>query len=131
MPKKSVEVPEKELPEQEQGAVAVSSGGAATQHTLRNIRLIIGREYKNRVTQRSFIISSIVILVLVVIAAFVPTAIQFFSSKSNTQTKIALLNNAGPVAGLSNDALASSISATLNGSANSTTGTNTQGQNAS
>src|ERR1700680_1942155 len=109
MPKKSVEVPEKELPEQEQGAVAVSTGGAANQHTWRNIRLIVGREYKNRVTQRSFIISSIVILVLVVIAAFVPTIIQFFASNSNAQTKIVVVNNAGPVAGLNNDALAQSI----------------------
>src|ERR1700680_1663543 len=106
MPKKSVEVPEKELPEQEQGAVAVSSGGAATQHTLRNIRLIVGREYKNRVTQRSFLISTIVILVLVVIAAFVPTIIRYFVSTSNAQTKIVVVNNAGAIAGLDGDALA-------------------------
>ncbi len=131
MPKNTTLTPEKELQEQEQRAVAVSTSGAATQHTWRNIRLIIGREYKNRVRQRSFIISSIVIIALVVIAAFVPTAIQFFTSNSNSQTKIAVVNNAGPIAGLNNDALAASIGATLNGTANSSTGTNSGGQNTS
>jgi ABC-2 type transport system permease protein len=117
----------KDLPEQEQRAIAVSLGGAATQHTWRNIGLIIGREYKNRVTQRSFIISTIIILLLVVIGAFVPTIIQYFTSSSNAQTKIVVVNNAGPIAGLDSDALARYIGTALNG----TTGTNTPGQNAS
>ena len=131
MPEKTTLTQEKEQTEQEQRAVAVSAGGAATQHTWRNIRLIVGREYKNRVTQRSFIISTIVILVLVVIAAFIPTIIQLIASKSNSQTKIVVVNNAGPVAGLNNDALAQAIGATLNGTANQTTGTSTTGQNTS
>src|ERR1700694_311202 len=131
MPKNTTVTPEKELQEQEQRAVAVTAGGAATAHNGRNIRLIIGREYKNRVTQRSFIISSIVIMALVVIAAFVPTVIQLITSHSNSQTKIVVVNNAGPIAGLSNDALAQSIDATLNGTANSTSGTNTTGQSTS
>ena len=129
MPKNTTLTQEKELAEQEQRAVAVSAGGAATQHTWRNIRLIVGREYKNRVTQRSFIISSIVILALVVIAAFVPTVIQYFASNSNSQTKMVVVNNAGPVAGLDGNSLAQSIGATLNGTTNQTTGTNTAGQN--
>ena len=54
------------LPDQEQ-AVAVSAGGAAQQHTWRNVGLIVQREYKQRVVQRSFIISTIVILVLIVL----------------------------------------------------------------
>jgi ABC-2 type transport system permease protein len=132
MPEHSILTPEKELQEQEQRAVAVSTGGAATAHNGRNIRLIIGREYKNRVTQRSFIISSIVIMALVVIAAFVPTIIQLIASNSNSQTKVVVVvNTTVPVAGLSNDALAQSIGATLNGTANSTGGTNTTGQNTS
>lgn len=131
MPKNTTLTQEKEPQEQEQRAVAVSAGGAATQHTWRNLRLIVGREYKNRVTQRSFIISTIVILVLVVIAAFIPTIIQYFASTSNAQTKIVVVNNAGPIAGLNNDALAQTIGATLNGTANQTTGTNTTGQNTS
>ena len=109
----------------EQGAVAVSSGGAMNQNTLRNIRLIIAREYKNRVTQRSFIISTVIILVLVVIAAFIPTIIQYFASKSNAQTKIVVVNNAGPIAGLDNTALTRYIDTALNGTASQTTRTNT------
>ena len=128
MPKNTVVTREQETPEQEQRAVAVSSGGAATQHTLRNIRLIVAREYKNRVTQRSFIISTIVILVLVVIAAFIPTIIQYFASTSNAQTKIVVVNNAGPIAGLDNNALAHYIDTALNGTANQATGTNTSGK---
>ncbi len=131
MPKNTTPTQEKELQEQEQRAVAVSAGGAATQHTWRNLRLIVGREYKNGVTQRSFIISTIVILMLVVIAAFIPTIIQYFASTSNAQTKIVVVNNAGPVAGLNNDALAQTIGATLNGTVNQTTGTSTTGQNTS
>ena len=115
----------KDLPEQEQRAIAVSLGGAATQHTWRNIGLIVGREYKNRVTQRSFIISTIIILLLVVIGAFVPTIIQYFTSGSNAQTKMVVVNNAGPIAGLDGDALARYIDTALNG----TTGTNAPGQN--
>lgn len=130
MPKNPVVTPEKELPDQEQRAVAVSSGGAAKQNTLRNIGLIIGREYKNRVTQRSFIISTIVILLLVIISACVPTIIQYFASKSNTQTKIVVVNNAGPIAGLHGNALARYISTTLNGTTQAT-GTNTPVQNTS
>src|ERR1700730_5875925 len=131
MPKNTVVTQEQETPEQEQRAVAVSSGGAATQHALRNIRLIVAREYKNRVTQRSFIISTIVIMVLVVIAACAPTIIQYFVANSNSQTKIAVVNNAGPIAGLDGDTLARSIDTTLNGTANQTTGTNTPGQTTS
>lgn len=131
MPKNTTLTQEKESTEQEQRAIAVSAGGAATAHNWRNIRLIIGREYKNRVTQRSFIISSIVIMALVVIATFVPTIIQLITSHSNSQTKIVVVNNAGPIAALSNDALAQSIGAILNGTANSTSGTSATGQNTS
>lgn len=128
MPKKSVVTQEKELPEQDQRAVAVSSGGAATQNTWHKIGLIVGREYKNRVTQRSFIISTIIILVLVVIGAFVPTIIQYFASTSNAQTKIVVVNKAGPIAGLDGDALARYIGTALNGTAAQATGTNTSGK---
>ena len=131
MSKHTVVKPENDVREQEQRAVAISAGGAAKQNTLRNIGLIIGREYKNRVTSRSFIISTIVILVLVIIAACIPTIIQYFASTANTQTKMAVVNNAGAVGGLNGDALARYIDTTLNGTAAQTTGTNTQAQNAS
>src|SRR5690349_1938550 len=121
MPENTTLTQEKEQTEQEQRAIAVSTGGAATQHTWRNVRLIIGREYKNRLTQRSFIISSIVLIALVIIGAFVPTIIQLITSNSNSQTKVVVMENTTvPVAGLSNDALAQSISSILNGPANTT-----------
>src|SRR5258708_17201498 len=117
MSKKSMGTQAKGQSQQEQTAVAVSSGGAANQNTCRNIGLIVGREYKNRVTQRSFIISSIIILVLVIIAAFVPTVIQYFTSTSNSQTKILEVNNAGTIAGFNGDALAPYIRTAVNGTA--------------
>ncbi len=120
MSKKTVAMPEREisaqdLPEQGHTSVTVSAGGAATLHTWRNIRLIIGREYKNRITQRSFIISSIIILVIVAIGAFVPTIVQLIASRTNSQTHIVVVNNAGTIAGLNETALASYINSALNG----------------
>jgi len=123
MAKQTTETPEKELPEQEQRAIAVSSGGAATLHTWRNIRLIIGREYKNQVTQRIFIIMSIILLAIVFLATFIPTIAQFFSSRSSAQTSIVVVNDAGSVAGLNDTELSAYIGTALNG----TTGTQTAG----
>jgi ABC-2 type transport system permease protein len=111
------------VPEQGQTSVAVSSGGAATLHTWRNIRLIIGREYKNRVTQRSFIIMSIILLVIVFLAAFIPTMVQLITARTTSQTHIVVVNDAGSVAGLNDTALAAYIGTALNG----TTGTQTAG----
>jgi ABC-2 type transport system permease protein len=79
----------------------------------RNIRLIIGREYKARVRRRAFVISSVVMVVLVIVASFVPTMIQYFSS--NSRTKVAVINNAGQVAGQD---LVTYLNATLNLSVN-------------
>lgn len=117
MAKRVVEKPEEQPPDPKRQAVAVRSGGAAAQQTLRNVRLIIGREYKNRITQRSFIIATIILLALVVIAAFIPTIIQFITSRTSTpsQTHIVVVNNAGAVAGMDESALAALISTTLNG----------------
>jgi ABC-2 type transport system permease protein len=113
-----VETPEKNVAEQQQGAVAVRSGGAATQHTLRNIGLIIGREYKNRVTQRSFVITSVLLLVIVFLAAFIPTVVllvQHGTAQPASQTRVVVVNNAGTVAGLSEAALIPYIGSQLNG----------------
>ncbi len=115
--------PEQREPQQQSGVV-VSAGGAAGQNTVRNIGLIIRHEYKKRISQRSFRISTVVILVFIVIAAFIPTIIQLISahSNSNAQTKIAIVNNAGAIDGLNGDALAGYFSTTLNGT-NGTGGT--------
>ncbi|HJT59281.1 MAG TPA: ABC transporter permease [Ktedonobacteraceae bacterium] len=112
-----VETSEKNVAEQQQGAVAVSSGGAADRNTLRNIRLIIGREYKNRVTQRSFIITGVILLVIVFLAAFIPTVVQLVSSGSSSsgQTSIAVVNEAGSIAGWNETELTADINTALNG----------------
>ncbi len=119
MAKRVVETPEQQPPDQGRQTVAVRSGGAAAQDNLRNIRLIIGREFRNRVTQRSFIISTIILLALIVIAAFVPTIIQLItratSGQTQTQTHIVVVNQAGAVAGLDETALIALINTTLNG----------------
>jgi ABC-2 type transport system permease protein len=121
--KKTVETPERETtaktpPEKEPTFVAVSSGGAATQHNLRNIGLIIGREYKYRVTQRSFVITSVILLVIVFLAPFTPTIVQLVqhgTAQPASQTQIVVVNNAGTVAGLSEAALIPYIASQLNG----------------
>jgi ABC-2 type transport system permease protein len=118
MAKKTVETPEQARAEQEQRAVAVSSSGAAAQHTLRNIRLIIGHEYKNRVTQRVFIITSIILLAIVFLAPFIPTIVQLvqhITARPGSQTQVVVVNNAGAVAGLNEAMLISYISSDLNG----------------
>ncbi len=101
--------------EREQKAIAVSSSGAAAQNNLRNIGLIIAREYKNRVRARSFIITSVILLVIVFIAAFIPTIVQYITSLSNAPTHIAIVNQADPVASLNETALISYINTDLNG----------------
>jgi ABC-2 type transport system permease protein len=115
MPQKTVETPVQERREQEQGAVAVSSGGAAAQNNLRNIGLIIGREYNNHVKARSFIITSVILLVVVFLAAFIPTIVQFIAARTSSQTQVVVVNNAGTIAGLNETALTSYISTELNG----------------
>ena len=112
---------EQSTPEQ-QGSVVVSSEGAAQQNTARNIGLIIKHEYKKRLTQRSFIISTIIILALIVIGSFVPTIIGYFVAHSNSQTRITVVNNAGSIGGLNGDRLTSYIKLVLNGT-NGITGT--------
>lgn len=115
-------------PPEQQSAVAITTGGAAQHNTARNINLITRYEYKKRVTQRSFIISTIVILVLIVLASFVPTVIQYITAHSaNTQTKITVVNNAGTIAGLSNNALSRYINAALNGTTDTNAGQGSSG----
>jgi ABC-2 type transport system permease protein len=115
MSKNTVITPEQRTQQQEPGAVAVGLGRYDQQNTLRNIGLIIAHEYKKRLAQRSFIISTIIILVLITIGSFIPTIIQYVSATSNTQTKVLIVNNDGSIAGMNNDALLRYIDNTLNG----------------
>lgn len=79
----------------EQDGMAVRPGKNSG-HFLRTVGLIIGREYKNHVTQRSFIISTIIMLVVLVIGACVPTAIRYFTAPTApAQPEIAIGDVAG------------------------------------
>ena len=105
-----------EAPEQEKNAIAARIGGsAANQQMLRNIGLILGREFNSRVTQRSYRISTICILILIIVGACVPTLIEYFFSKSNKQTEIVIANSAGAIGGLEGDKLTKYIQTSLNG----------------
>ncbi len=115
MSKNTVATPEKQSSEQESSTVAVSLSRSGNQNNLRNIRLIVEREYKNRLSQRSFKISTAVILILIILGSFVPTIVAYVSSITNSQTKVVVVNNAGTIAGMNNDALSHYIDATLNG----------------
>lgn len=125
MSKQTIDAPEQRVPEQQGAPIAVSAGGAARQNTLRNIGLIIPYEYKRRVTQRSFIITTIVLLVLIVLASFVPTVVKLITARTNSPAKIAIVNEAGTIGGLSATPLSGYINTSLNGSsgAGATTGT--------
>jgi ABC-2 type transport system permease protein len=114
MPQNTVETPAQEQGAQKQGVVAVSSGAAA-QHNLRNIGLIIGREYKNRVKARSFIITTVILLVIVFLAAFIPTIVQLITSRTISQTSVVVVNDANSVAGMNETSLLSFIKKQLNG----------------
>jgi ABC-2 type transport system permease protein len=99
----------------DQKAVAVSAGRAAERHMGRNIRLIVEREYKNQVTKRAFRVSTVVLVVLVVIAAFIPTIVRYISTHTSSQASVVVVNNAGTVAGLDEAALDSMVNTDLNG----------------
>src|SRR5437667_2520342 len=115
MSKNIVAAPEKQTPKQAPDNVAVSLTRSGNQNNLRNIGLIIEREYKNRLSQRSFKISTAVILILIIIGSFVPTIVAYVSSITNSQTKVVVVNNTGTIAGMNNVALQQYINATLNG----------------
>jgi ABC-2 type transport system permease protein len=127
----TVETPEQRAPEQEPRAVAVSLSRTARQHTLRNIGLIIAHEYKNRLRQRSFIISTILILILIALGSCVPTILRVIASTSlipTAQTKIVVINEAGSIAGMNTEALLRSIDTTLNATPTQATAPLTPGQ---
>ncbi len=125
MSKSTVVTPEEKTPAQEPDAVAVSLTRSGDQNNLRNIRLIVAHEYKKRLSQRSFKISTAVILILIVISSFVPTIVAYVSSVSNSQTKVVVVNNAGSIASMSNATLLHYIDTMLNAA---TSGQSTSGK---
>ncbi len=120
MSKNTVIIPKNESVPQRESTVAVSRNEAARQQTLRNIGLIIGREYKNRMTQRAFIISTSIIAVLLLVGTCVPTVIQYFASRSSSQVKVTIINKAGTIGTLNTTELTQYITTSLNGSSNQT-----------
>ncbi len=118
MPKKVVAPTEHEPTAQ--SIVAVNSGSAVSRN-IRNIPLIIGREYKTRVRQRSFAIITFVMMLLIIIGAFLPTIFSVLSSKA--QMKMAVVNTGGTVAELSGEALRKYIDTNLNTTSAPTTNT--------
>src|SRR5947209_20525645 len=82
------------VPVTQQSTPSISKSGAAHQQTLRNIGLITGYEFRKRIKQRSFIISTIIILVLMILGACVPTVIEYFTATSSSQPKLVVANNA-------------------------------------
>ncbi|HVB23331.1 MAG TPA: ABC transporter permease [Ktedonobacteraceae bacterium] len=131
MARNTLSAPPQQPREQEPNAVTVKLGRTADQNTPRNIGLIVEYEYKKRLTQRSFIISTIIILILIALGSCVPTVIQYITATSNSQTKMAVVNNAGPIAGMNDDQLLSYIEKTLSGTANQSGSTNASGQSTS
>jgi ABC-2 type transport system permease protein len=127
MSKKSGAVLERATLEPQQDALASSKGGATHQQTLRNIGLIASYEFRKRIKQRSFIVVTIIMLVLVILGACVPTVIQYFTATSSSQTKMVVVNNANTIATMNDDALSRYINTALNGTATQATGTNTSG----
>lgn len=113
---------EKETPARKQSVGAISTGGATRRQTLRNIGLVVGYEFRKRIRQRSFILTTILMLILVILGACVPTVVAYFTASSNAPTKLVVVNNAGPIAGMNDAALLRSIVATLNGTAPPTSG---------
>lgn len=117
MSKRSGTVLEKDVPVQEQSVFAIGTGSATRRQTLRNIGLITSYEFSKRIRQRSFIISTIIMLILVVLGACVPTVVAYVTATSTSQAKLVVVNHAGPLAGMNNEALLRFLDTTLNGTA--------------
>lgn len=124
MSQKITEAPVGAPPEPEQRTIAVGASGSTLQNNMRNIRLIIGREYKAQVRQLSFKLTTVLFVLLALLGPFVPTVIQIFTSHNKPQqTSVRVVNNAGNVAGLDNASLSRSIGTILNGASTSSTPT--------
>ncbi|GCE09571.1 ABC transporter permease [Dictyobacter aurantiacus] len=118
MPNKTVMPPVDEAAPVTHNTEVVRSGRDSRSNTWRNISLIARREYKNRVTQRSYIITTVLFVLFALIGSCVPTVIQFFAARSNSQSHVTIVNNAGTTAGLSGDSLLQYFDRSLNTAAN-------------
>ena len=58
---------ETEQPEGQATSVMIASSNHASSQNARNIPLIIAREYKARVQKRSFVVGTVILVVLVIV----------------------------------------------------------------
>jgi ABC-2 type transport system permease protein len=103
-----------------QNITIAQTDGARSEHTLRKIGLLANREFKSRVTQRSYKITIIIISLAILIGTCIPTIIAFIAKgNGSAQTNLTLVNNAGPIAKLDNTALSQYFTRSLNGTSSS------------
>lgn len=102
---------------QETAVPAANRDHAGRANTLRNIRLISRREYKNQVTRRSFLITTIIYTLGIIVAAFVPIIIQAVTAHGSSQTHLTVINQAGSVANMDDSELLHYMATALNGQA--------------
>ncbi len=121
---KTSNTPQENTEEQlDQNSLAMSrdlNSHSTFRQNARNISLIIKREYSTRVWQRSFIITTIIIMVLLTIGACLPTLWTLLNNK--TQSKIAIVNTAAKIAGLNEQELLKYFATNLNANTSSTAG---------
>ena len=84
---------------------------------LRNVLLIFRREYKNQVTRRSFLVTTMIYAIILILASLVPTIIAVGQAHANAQPStphLVVINNAGEVAGMSGATLLQFVQTSLN-----------------
>ncbi|HUS14364.1 MAG TPA: ABC transporter permease [Chloroflexia bacterium] len=82
-------------------------------NTWANIGLIVAREYRERVRKRSFAVATAAIAILALAGTFAPAVIQAIG-QGDAQTRLVVLNSAGPVAGMEPPALVAYLDSSLN-----------------
>ena len=104
------------LPDTEQTLAQNSSSGLvpsiAKRRSRYNLPLIVRREYTTRIQQRSFQIVTIVLMLIVIVGASFPTILAAITSKVETQ--ITVVNTAGQIGKMDNQALLAFLNTNLN-----------------
>jgi ABC-2 type transport system permease protein len=85
------------LPQAGVTSIIMAHSDSSVRQNLRNISLIIGREYKTRTRTRGYFLGTVALVIMMIIAACIPTVIEYFSS--NTQTSLVVINKAGTIGG--------------------------------
>lgn len=70
----------------------------------RNVLLIFRREYKNQVTRRSFLVTTVICAIILILVSLLPTIIAVVQAHANAQpspSHLVVIDHAGEVAGMS------------------------------